>query len=321
MESAAANLRQLSACKVLVAGDLMLDRYWFGQVDRISPEAPVPVVAFRSRDERIGGAGNVACNITSLGGKCTLLSVVGDDEAGHKVAEIAAQSNIDHRLVVDQTGQTTIKLRIISGNQHLLRVDFESIPAAQALDDALSKFAGLLEHHQVAVLSDYGKGSLNRIEKLLKLAAQKNIPVLVDPKGADFSRYRGAAMVTPNLKEFEQVVGTVRDDEDMRAKADNLMQQHHFDKLLVTLSERGMMLFSPGRDAIHCEARAREVYDVSGAGDSVIAVMAMAMAAGLDDHAGMELANSVAGMVVSKLGTATAGIAELKAALDRDYPQ
>ena len=321
MALADTDLKKLSACKVLVAGDVMLDRYWFGQVERISPEAPVPVVTVDASDERIGGAGNVACNIASLGGKCTLLSVVGDDEAGGRVAEIATRSGIAHELVVDAAAKTTIKLRVLSRNQQLLRADFESPPGAEALDESTAKFADLLADHQVVVLSDYGKGSLGRIETLIELAVKKHIPVLVDPKGGNFSRYRGATMVTPNLKEFEQVAGTVADDQDMEARANNLMEQHDLDKLLVTLSDRGMVLFSRQCGPVRREARAQEVYDVSGAGDSVIAVLAMAAAVGLDDHTGLGFANSVAGVVVSKLGTATATIEELQAALTRDYPR
>ena len=313
-----AALGKLPACNVLVAGDAMLDRYWFGPVERISPEAPVPVVTVDASEERIGGAGNVACNITSLGGKCTLLAVVGDDEAGGRVAEIAAQTGIAPQLVVDRAARTTIKLRVLSRNQQLLRADFESPPGAESLDAATARFAELLASHQVVVLSDYGKGGLERIETLIELAAEKQIPVLVDPKGGSFSRYRGAAMVTPNLKEFEQVAGAVVDDDDMAAKANTLMERHQLDKLLVTLSDRGMVLFSRRGDPIRRQARVREVYDVSGAGDSVIAVMAMATAAGLDDHTALGLANGVAGVVVSKLGTATATIEELKAALRRD---
>ena len=321
MALADTDLKKLSACKVLVAGDVMLDRYWFGQVERISPEAPVPVVTVDASEERIGGAGNVACNIASLGGKCTLLSVVGDDEAGGRVAEIATRSGIAHELVVDAAAKTTIKLRVLSRNQQLLRADFESPPGTEALDEATAKFADLLADHEVVVLSDYGKGGLDRIETLIELAVKKHIPVLVDPKGGNFSRYRGATMVTPNLKEFEQVAGKVADDQDMEARANNLMEQHDLEKLLVTLSDRGMVLFSRRCGPVRREARAREVYDVSGAGDSVIAVLAMAAAAGLDDHTGLGFANSVAGVVVSKLGTATATLEELQAALTRDYPR
>ena len=321
MASVAANLRRLSACSVLVAGDAMLDRYWFGPVERISPEAPVPVVTVNASEERIGGAGNVACNIASLGGKCTLLSVVGNDEAGNRVAEIATHSGITHQLVVDQLAKTTIKLRVLSRNQQLLRADFESPPGARALDETTAKFAELLDDHQVVVLSDYGKGGLDRIQTLIELATQKHLPVLVDPKGGNFARYRGATLVTPNLKELEQVAGTVVDDQDMDLKAAALMQRHCLNKLLVTLSDRGMVLYDREGGVLRREARAREVYDVSGAGDSVVAVMAMATAAGLDDDTGLHLANSAAGVVVSKLGTATASVAELKAALRRDYPR
>ena len=327
MESVAASLDKLAACNILVAGDVMLDRYWFGNVDRISPEAPVPVVTVDQRlsEERLGGAGNVACNITSLGARCALLSVVGDDEAGRQVAGIAARAGVEDQLVIDRGGQTTIKLRAISRNQQLLRADFESTPGASALEAARSKFADLLARDslQAVVLSDYGKGGLDDSEKLIALAAEKNVPVLVDPKGADFARYRGAAMVTPNLAEFEQVAGAVADDDDMRRKANALMREHQLGKLLVTLSDRGMVLFSspsssPDGEVIHHPARAKAVYDVSGAGDTVIAVMALALAAGLDDRDALALANAAAGVVVSKVGTATAGIDELKAALSQD---
>ncbi len=314
-------LGKLAACNILVVGDAMLDRYWLGAVERISPEAPVPVVEVKSSYERIGGAGNVACNIAALGGKCTLLSIVGDDEAGGRVAEIATQSGINPQLVTDQSAKTTIKLRVLSRNQQLLRADFESPPPRTALDATTTRFANLLAGHQVVVLSDYGKGGLARIETLIDLAARARIPVLVDPKGGDFSRYRGATMVTPNLKEFEQVAGAITDDEDMAARAHDLMTRHQLEKILVTMSDRGMVLFSRQRDPIRREARVREVYDVSGAGDSVIAVMAMATAAGLPDDTGLVLANSTAGLVVSKLGTATATRDELKAALERDYPR
>lgn len=296
----------------------MLDRYWFGRVDRISPEAPVPVVTVRHHDERLGGAGNVAANITSLGGRCTLLSVVGDDEAGRRLAGLAAGAGIDSQLVTDRGGQTTVKLRAMARNQQLLRADFEAPPGAPALEAAMARFAGQLPRHQAVVLSDYGKGGLAHSARLIEMAAARNIPVLVDPKGADFTRYRGAAMVTPNLAEFERVAGAVADDEDLRARAEALMREHDLKRLLVTLSDRGMALFSPGREVIRRPARAREVYDVSGAGDTVIAVMAMAVAAGLDDHAALALANGAAGVVVSKVGTAAAGRDELQAALERE---
>ncbi|MDA7961583.1 MAG: D-glycero-beta-D-manno-heptose-7-phosphate kinase [Gammaproteobacteria bacterium] len=314
-------LGKLPQCRILVAGDAMLDRYWFGRVERISPEAPVPVVGVERSDERLGGAGNVACNVTSLGASCTLLALTGDDEAGRHLAEIAGRAGIARELVAERGAQTTLKLRVISQNQQLLRADFETPPGAGALAEAHAKFAELLDAHQVAVLSDYGKGCLSGIEKLIAQARAKNIPVLVDPKGGNFSRYRGATMVTPNLKEFEEAAGAVADDADMRRKAEELMRRHELEKLLVTLSERGMVLFARGGGELRGEARAREVYDVSGAGDSVIAVMALALAAGLEDADALAIANSAAGVVVSKLGTAAADAGELAAALRRDHPQ
>ena len=315
------HLAKLPACKILVAGDAMLDRYWFGKVERISPEAPVPVVGVARSDERIGGAGNVAANVAALGAQCTVLSLIGDDEAGKHFSRIAGTAGIARELVTDSEAQTTLKLRVIAQNQQLLRADFESAPGANALQCMHEKFSELLIAHQVAVLSDYGKGGLRGIENLIKVAREKNIPVLIDPKGGDFARYRGATMVTPNLKEFEEAAGAVGGDDDMRRKAEELMRRHQLEKLLVTLSERGMVLFARGRAAIHREARAREVYDVSGAGDSVIAVMALSIAAGLQDADALALANSAAGVVVSKLGTAAAGADELAAALRRDYSQ
>lgn len=316
--SLTAGLAGWAQCNILVVGDVMLDRYWFGRAERISPEAPVPVVTVDAVEERIGGAGNVARNITALGGQCTLLSVVGDDEAGRSITEIASQANLTPHFVVDFTGRTTVKLRIMPRNQQLLRVDFEAPPAAQALATAFAKFAEVLADHQAVVVSDYGKGGLGNIAQWIELAAKKNIPVLVDPKLNDFSAYRGATMITPNLKEFEQVVGAVLDDADMQRKATHLLHQYQLEQLLVTLSERGMALFSQNREPLRCQARAQDVYDVSGAGDTVAAVMALALAAGLDDRIALELASAAAGIVVSKLGTATADCAELSAAVARN---
>lgn len=316
-----ASLAKLSACRILVVGDVMLDRYWFGRVDRISPEAPVPVVTMENTEERIGGAGNVACNIAALGGQCTLLSVVGDDVAGRTLLDIATQSNITPHFVVDPNEQTTLKLRVMSRNQQLLRVDFESSPSTPTVTATLKKFAELLAGHQVVILSDYGKGSISKIEKLIKLTAEQNLPIVVDPKNSNFSRYQGATILTPNLKEFESVVGTVADDADMQHKANHLLQQHGLEKLLVTMSERGMVLFSRNGDPIRCQSCAKAVYDVSGAGDTVVAVMALAMAAGLDQRIGVALASNAAGIVVSKLGTATATIEELTAAIKHNEGQ
>lgn len=313
------HLEKLAACNILVAGDVMLDRYWFGGVERISPEAPVPVVAVGRSDERLGGAGNVACNVTALGARCTLLALVGDDDAGRRARDIASFAGVNDACVTDGDTQTTVKLRVIAQNQQLLRADFESAPGDAALREAHEKFAALAGEHDAVVLSDYGKGFLRDAGALIAIARKQNLPVLVDPKGGDFSRYHSASMVTPNLKEFEQAAGVVTGDADLQARAEELMRRHALQKLLVTLSERGMVLFAGGGESVRGEARAREVYDVSGAGDSVIAVMALAMAAGAGDADALALANSAAGVVVSKLGTATATADELRAALRRDH--
>lgn len=307
-------IAQLSACNILVVGDVMLDRYWLGRSDRISPEAPVPVVTVDAVEERIGGAGNVACNITALGSQCTLLSVVGDDEAGRKIADIATQSGITPHFVVDAKEQSTVKLRIMSSNQQLLRTDFESPPAESTVDELVAKFTELLDDKQIIILSDYNKGALGKVQQLIKLANKKNIPILVDPKKSNFSCYQDATIVTPNMKEFEQVAGAVTDEADMQEKAHGLIKQHGFEKMLVTMSERGMVLFARGGEAIRCDSQARDVYDVSGAGDTVVAIIALAMAAGLDDRSCLKLASVAAGVVVSKLGTATVNSEELAAA-------
>lgn len=312
---AAAALDRLRGHAVLVAGDAMLDRYWFGRVDRISPEAPVPVVTVQAHDARLGGAGNVAANITALGGRATLLAVLGDDEAGRELDGLAAAAGIDRALITDRGAQTTVKLRAIAGHQQLLRADFEARPSAAALDALDAQFGEVLARHQAVVLSDYGKGGLARIGGLLAAARAHGVPVLVDPKGGDFSRYRGADMVTPNLAEFEQVAGAVDDDDDLRGKAEKLLLDNDLRRLLVTLGERGMALFSRDGEALHRAARARAVFDVSGAGDTVIATLALAAAAGVDDAAALQLANTAAGVVVSKVGTATAGVDAIRAAL------
>ena len=310
-------LGRLRGVRALVAGDAMLDRYWFGEVNRISPEAPVPIVGVTDTDEQLGGAGNVARNIIALGGQCTLLSVVGDDDAGRTLTARAEHAGIDAQLIADRNAQTTIKLRVLAQKQQLLRADFESTPSDDAIKVADEKFAAQLAQCNVVVLSDYGKGNLRFAAKWIAQCRARKLPVLIDPKGGDYSRYRGASLVTPNRKEFEQAVGaTVEDDDAMRKRALELIDACQLDKLLVTLSERGMALFSRS-DAIYKRARAREVFDVSGAGDSVVAVMAMAAAVGLCDDDALELANTVAGIVVSKLGAATASVDEVLGGLAR----
>jgi len=318
VESALAALERLQGGAVLVAGDAMLDRYWFGRVERISPEAPVPVLGVQTRDARLGGAGNVAANITALGGRATLVAVIGEDAPGRELDALAARAGVAREFVVDRGRQTTVKLRAIARRQQLLRADFESAPSAAALDEFAAKFAAQLPRHRAAALADYGKGGLARIEGLLAAAAARGVPALVDPKGVDFARYRGAALVTPNLAEFEAVAGAVDGDDDLRAKAEKVLFDNDLQRLLVTLGERGMALFSGPGEALRHAARARAVFDVSGAGDTVVAVLALAAAAGVDDAAALALANAAAGVVVGKVGTATATAADIRAALQRE---
>lgn len=314
-------LSSIADTRVLVVGDIMLDRYWFGDVDRISPEAPVPVVSVNRSEARMGGAGNVALNINSLGGRCTLVGIAGDDGAGVELESIAKQADIPTNLIVDAEMPTSIKQRVISRNQQLIRADFEGVPAAASIEQLASITAGLLNQHDVLILSDYGKGALRQVENLIEMAVERKMPVMVDPKGVDFSRYAGASLITPNLKELENAVGQISDDDDLAAKSSSVLTRYHLGGLLVTLSERGMKLFEQGKSPLHSPARAREVYDVSGAGDTVIAIMAMCKGAAVSSADSLRIANSAAGVVVSKLGTASATMTELSEAMKRDMKQ
>ncbi len=302
-----------SAARVLVVGDVMLDRYWFGDVQRISPEAPVPVVKVDHSEERPGGAANVARNIAALEGKASLLSVVGADEAGRILANILADSGIDASLHEDAKLSTTVKLRVIGRQQQLLRIDFENTPDHEVLRAKLAEFEKRVADCDVVILSDYGKGGLAHIGDMIKLARAAGKPVLVDPKGEDYARYAGATLITPNRAELRQVVGRWASDAELEAKAQKLRCELGFEALLVTRSEEGMTLFTETGTA-HEPALAREVFDVSGAGDTVIATLAVMLASGLDLAAAMKIANRAAGVVVGKLGTATCSLEELKAA-------
>ncbi len=302
-----------SNARVLVVGDVMLDRYWFGDVTRISPEAPVPVVKIDHTEERPGGAANVARNIAALEGRAALLSVVGADEAGRSLTRILAEAGIDASLHEDAGLSTTVKLRVIGRQQQLLRIDFENAPDHEVLKAKLAEYQRRLPDCDVVILSDYGKGGLAHIADMIRLARAAGKPVLVDPKGEDYARYAGATLLTPNRAELRQVVGRWASDDELAAKAHKLRTELKLDALLVTRSEEGMTLFrDAGTD--HEPALAREVFDVSGAGDTVIATLAVMMAAGRDMAAAMKLANRAAGVVVGKLGTATCTLEELKTA-------
>lgn len=303
-------LPDTAAARVLVVGDVMLDRYWFGEVNRISPEAPVPVVHVQRSEERPGGAANVARNAAALGARCALLSVVGDDEPAQALERLLATDGVHTRLHRDPALSTTIKLRVLGRQQQLLRIDFENTPAHEVLRSKLADFAALLPDYDVVVLSDYGKGGLAHIAEMIAMARAAGKIVLVDPKGDDYSKYSGASLLTPNRSELRQVVGQWRDEEDLTHKAQQLRQQLDLEALLVTRSEEGMTLFR-SEGMVHEGTRAQEVFDVSGAGDTVIATLAVMLAAGSDLASAMRLSNHAAGIVVAKLGTATVTLEEM----------
>ena len=296
--------------RVLVVGDVMLDRYWFGEVERISPEAPVPVVKIALSEERPGGAANVARNAAALGASLTLLSVTGDDEPGATLERLLAADHVRTLFHRDSTVSTTVKLRVIGRQQQLLRIDFETAPSHEVLAGKLADYDRLLADTDVVVLSDYGKGGLAHIATMIERAKSAGKPVLVDPKGDDWTKYRGATLITPNRSEFRDVVGRWRDEHDMTAKAKALLGDLHIDALLVTRSEEGMSLYTAQSD-VHIPAVAREVFDVSGAGDTVIATLGVLIGAGAGLPAAVRIANQAAGVVVGKLGTAVVTPEEL----------
>ncbi len=300
--------------RVLVVGDLMLDRYWSGPCSRISPEAPVPVVRVDELEDRPGGAGNVALNIASLGARARLMGVVGADEAGAALGRQLASAGVDCDFIEAAGSATITKLRALAQNQQLLRLDFED--GFAGFDPALlaERVASALDEADVLLLSDYGKGALRDVQGLIALARERGVPVLVDPKGSDFSRYRGATLITPNFGEFEAVVGSCTDEQDVARRAEALRRGLDLQALLVTRSEKGMSLFRAGDEPLHQPTHAREVYDVTGAGDTVIATLAASLAAGTGLAEAMQLANLAAGVVVGKLGTATLSADELRRA-------
>jgi D-glycero-beta-D-manno-heptose-7-phosphate kinase len=300
----------LTKANVLVVGDVMLDRYWYGSVDRISPEAPVPVVRITREEDRIGAAANVAYNVVSMGARASLLSVVGNDEASHKLEAMVDTTGIKPYFGRDADLKTTIKLRVIGRQQQLLRVDFENSPKHEALASQTSEFSKLVDSHDVVLFSDYAKGGLGHVIDMIQLARTAGKYVLIDPKGNDYGRYTGATVITPNKAEMQAVVGNWKDDAELAVKAQNLRIQLKLDAILVTRSEEGMSLFD-AVGALHVPTHALEVFDVTGAGDTVIATLATLMAAGLSLREAMPYANKAGGIVVGKFGTATVSFKEL----------
>jgi D-beta-D-heptose 7-phosphate kinase/D-beta-D-heptose 1-phosphate adenosyltransferase len=305
--------------KALVVGDVMLDQYWQGNTSRISPEAPVPVVHVQQLSERPGGAGNVALNLAALGCQVELIGLVGDDLPGKTLAQHLEKVNVACHFVALKDAPTITKLRVIGRQQQLVRLDFEKQFQAQDAEKLVEVYESRLQDKNVIILSDYGKGSLAQVQKLIELARKRGIPVLVDPKSYDFSVYQGATMVTPNLKEFEAVVGPCKNEQELMEKGLALMNRHQLEALLVTRSENGMSLFQRNAKPFHLPTRAREVYDVTGAGDTVIGVLAASLAAGHSFESAAMLANTAAGLVVQKLGAAALSLSELRRAWQRHH--
>lgn len=300
---------------VLVVGDVMLDRYWYGPTSRISPEAPVPVVKVETIEERPGGAANVAMNIASLGANSRLVGLTGIDDAARALSAKLNEVNVRCDFVSVPTHPTITKLRVLSRNQQLIRLDFEEgfsnvdpQPIMERIQQALPQIGAL-------VLSDYAKGALSKVQGMIALARAAKVPVLIDPKGTDFERYRGATLLTPNLSEFEAVVGHCQSEEELVTRGMKLVADFGLSALLITRSEQGMTLLQPGREPLHLPTQAQEVFDVTGAGDTVIGVLAAALAAGNTLEESCFLANAAAGVVVGKLGTSTVSPVELENAI------
>ena len=302
--------------KVLVVGDVMLDRYWFGDASRISPEAPVPVVLIRHEDNRPGGAANVARNCAALGARTQLLSVVGDDAEGRLLKRRTEEHGVKISFHADARIRTTQKLRVISNRQQLLRIDFETPPSREVLASKFADFKAALPNCNLVVLSDYGKGGLAHISRMIAMARAAGKKVLVDPKGDDWSRYKGAYMVTPNRAELREVAGGWKSEADLARRAQGLRRRLGLEALLLTRGEEGMTLYRQGR-ALGVKAEKREVYDVSGAGDTVIATLGTMLACGVPLEQAVRLANRAGGMVVEKLGTAVVTKKELFAQAGR----
>jgi rfaE bifunctional protein kinase chain/domain len=306
---------RLARARVLIVGDAMLDRYWFGAVDRISPEAPVPVVRVNREEERLGGAANVALNVKTLGAQATLLTVVGNDEPAQKLQRLLEQQGVATVLGRDPQLYTIVKLRVIGRSQQLIRVDFENQPDHEVLSAMLGDYERELARHDAVLFSDYGKGGLTHIPRMIELARAAGKPVLVDPKGSDYSRYAGATVITPNRAELAQVIGAWGSEAQLHERTQALRREHGLSALMLTRSEEGMSLFDQNADGsdghTRVPAQAREVFDVTGAGDTVIATLAAMLACGVNLREAMPIANRAGGIVVGKFGTASVSYEEL----------
>ncbi len=312
MSTAVPTRDQLAAARVLVVGDAMLDRYWFGAVDRISPEAPVPVVRVNpsKQQERLGGAANVAWNVKALGAHASLLTAIGDDEHGHRLEELLEKSKIESLFKRDARLTTTVKLRVIGRSQQLLRIDFDEEPDHEVLESMREPYQAALEHCAAVLFSDYGKGGLTHIPAMIQAARAAGLPVLIDPKGSDYDRYKGATVITPNRAELAHVIGQWNSEPQLHERAQALRRSLGLEAVLLTRSEDGMSLFDESGH-LNVEAEAREVFDVTGAGDTVIATLAAMLACGLGLREALPIANRAGGIVVGKFGTASVSFDEL----------
>ncbi|REC93759.1 bifunctional D-glycero-beta-D-manno-heptose-7-phosphate kinase/D-glycero-beta-D-manno-heptose 1-phosphate adenylyltransferase HldE [Kushneria indalinina] len=309
----------LGHARVMVVGDVMLDRYWHGPTSRISPEAPVPVVRVDDSEDRPGGAANVALNIAALDAQVTLSGLIGCDGNAAILDDLLARAGIASRFQRSAEIPTITKLRVMSRNQQLIRLDFESSLEGVETDELMKQVETALNDTDLMILSDYGKGTLARVQALIEAGRQAGKRVLIDPKGSDFHRYRGASIITPNLSEFETVVGRCHSEEELTSRGEALRAELDLEALLITRSERGMTLIREHQPPLHLPTRAQEVFDVTGAGDTVIGVLGLALAAGQSLPDAMALANLAAGLVVAKPGTATVSVAEIEAALSADH--
>ena len=302
--------QSLKTVRILVVGDVMLDRYWFGSADRISPEAPVPVVRVNQTENRLGGAANVALNIVKQGAQVTLLSVRGEDQEGEELESLLRANGIDSDFIIDKKLSTTIKTRVIARHQQLVRIDFENFPSHEVLDQTLERYSALLNDVDVIVFSDYGKGGLQHITQMISEAKKAGICTLVDPKGVDFEKYRGASYITPNKVELRNVIGPWNSENELNEMVYSLRKNLELDGVLLTRSEEGISLYQ-AENVSHFSTTAKEIYDVSGAGDTVIGIVAVLLASGCDIEQSVTYANRAAGIVVGKLGTATVNFSEL----------
>ena len=311
------SLPDFSNINILVVGDLMLDRYWQGDTQRISPEAPVPVVLVNGFEERPGGAGNVARSITALGGQCTLMALLGQDEAAAQVEKLLLQDNVSLHSVKDQDAKTVAKLRILSRNQQLIRLDFEDQYSDQSIDKLTNNVSAEVERHNVLILSDYKKGALKNVAEIVKKANAMSTSIFVDPKGNDFEKYKNVTAITPNQSEFSAVVGEVNDDQDLNSKGLRLLNELNLSALVITRSEKGVTLIERSGKCVNVPARAKEVFDVTGAGDTFISVLSASYAAGASFEDAVNIANAASSVVVGKLGAATVSKTEIENELNR----